>query len=155
MRSCRLRRRSPRSTMTTSHLARRSRKQWRWRISSTGGQRRFVPSLRWRKLQAGEKEQVKLRDTSPQSRSCDRRDLWLSYFLDMDDGTTVPIEVMHGISALLWARPPSAPLSLNLVKRGIGAEGLVVLGRAMTPTLTLLDLGHSDCANNGHDNTGI
>lgn len=79
----------------------------------------------------------------------------LALFLDMNDGTTVPIEVMQGISALLWARLPSAPLSLNLVKRKISAEGLAVLGRAMTPTLTSLNLGESDCANNGGNNTGI
>jgi len=75
--------------------------------------------------------------------------------LSLEGNGAVPIEVVHGLCALLWARPVEASLSVDLSGRSIGAEGLAALGRAMTPTLTSLNLNDSNCANNGGDNSGI
>ena len=83
-------------------------------------------------------------------------------------------EQVHGICALMWARPADAPLRLR-VRRGerrrpsvgseggagsdtplasckLGAEGLATLSKAMTPTLATLDLEASSCADQGGEN---
>ena len=67
----------------------------------------------------------------------------------------VPIKAVHGLCALLWARPREATLSLDLKKKEIGAEGLAALARGMTPTLTSLNLEYSNCANSGGDHSGL
>ena len=70
-------------------------------------------------------------------------------------------EVVNGLCALMWARPVGAPLELSFrMARGaaqqegcfLGAEGLATLCKAMTPTLALLDLEGSNCANLAGDN---
>ena len=72
-----------------------------------------------------------------------------------DEAEKVPIGVVHGLCALLWARPKEAPLQLDLSEREVGAEGLLALARAMTPTLASLNLEGSNCANNGGDLSGV
>ena len=75
-------------------------------------------------------------------------------------GKEVPIDVVHGMCALMWVRPPDAPLALdlkatNLGARRIGPPGLAALSRAMTPTLTALDLAASSCTHDGGDLSSI
>ena len=70
-----------------------------------------------------------------------------------EDG--VPVAVVHGLCALLWARPESAPLCIDLSERALGADGLAALGRAATRTLMSLNLNKTNCANFGGDNGGI
>ena len=72
-----------------------------------------------------------------------------------EKGDAVPIEVAHGLGALLWARGADAPLSVDLSERKLGAAGAAALGRALTPTLASLALANSDCANSGGDPSGL
>jgi Ran GTPase-activating protein (RanGAP) involved in mRNA processing and transport len=55
----------------------------------------------------------------------------------------------------MWARPREAPLRIDLSCSKLGADGLAALGRALTPTLTSLNLEGSDCANSGGNDEGI
>ena len=82
--------------------------------------------------------------------------------------SALPLQVVHGLCALMWARPEGATLSLDLSstletgKKGgstatelLGAKSLTALARALTPAMTELNLRKANCANNGGDNTGV
>ena len=76
----------------------------------------------------------------------------LAVCLHIKRGVTVPIAVVHGLCALMWVmHVKGAPLSLDLNKREIGANGLAALARGMAPSLTTLLLDHSDSARRGGD----
>ena len=73
----------------------------------------------------------------------------LSLTTTIEEREQIPMKVIHGLCALFWARPETAPIQVDLSEREIGAEGLAALGRAMAPTVTSLKLGSTDCANKG------
>ena len=80
----------------------------------------------------------------------------LAVCLRIEEYGTVPIAVVHGLCALMWVmHVKGAPLSLDLSKRKIGADGLAALARGMAPSLTTLLLDGSDCTNNGGDFSGL
>ena len=67
----------------------------------------------------------------------------------------VPLGVMHGLCALMWARPKDAPLHVDLSKCKLGAEGLSALARGLTPALASLTLDGSDITNKGGNSAGV
>ena len=44
---------------------------------------------------------------------------------------TAPLAVVHGLCALMWARPKDAPLHVDLTKCQVGADGLLALARGL------------------------
>jgi len=88
-----------------------------------------------------------VRDEMPLKLSLDR-----SYYMQR---AKVSNSVMHGICAVLWARPWEATLHLDLSYCNVGVEGLVALARATNHVLAALKLKNTNCANKGSDNSGI
>ena len=54
---------------------------------------------------------------------------------------TASLNVVHGLCALLWARPEGAPLRVDLTGCNIGPKGLSVLARAVTDATWRLRAG--------------
>ena len=80
----------------------------------------------------------------------------LAVSLRIERYAAVPIGMMHGLCALMWVmHVKKAPLSLDVSKRKIRADGLAALARGMAPSLTTLLLDDSVCTNLGGNLSGV
>ena len=68
---------------------------------------------------------------------------------------TAPLNLLHGLCALMWVRPKDAPLHIDLTRCKVGAEGLSALARGLSPALASLTLDGSDITNKGGNFAGV